>query len=57
LEAITVHKQNQVRDSTEEDLTRRVLDIELKCAEEIKSMEGKVRELKEGFSEMKLREG
>lgn len=57
LEAITVHKQNQVRDQTEEDLTRRVLDLEAKCAEEIKTMEVKVRELKEGFSEMKLREG
>lgn len=32
LEAITVHKQNQVRDQTEEELTRRVLDAELRCA-------------------------
>lgn len=38
LEAITVHKQNMARDQTEEELTRRVLDAELRCAEEIKSM-------------------
>jgi uncharacterized membrane protein YukC len=27
LEAITIHKQNQVKDETEEELTRRVLEI------------------------------
>lgn len=57
LEAITVHKQNQARDQTEEELTRRVLEAEVRCAEEIKAMEGKVRDLKEGFSEMRVREG
>lgn len=44
-----------MKDESEEELTRRVLEIEQKCTEEIKSMETKVRELKEAMAEMKLR--
>ena len=44
-----------MKEESEEVLTRRVLEIELKCTEEIKSMETKVRELKEAMAEMKLR--
>lgn len=44
-----------MKDESEEEMTRRVLEMEQRCTEEIKSMETKMRELKEGMAEMKLR--
>ena len=50
LEAITLHKHNQLQEQTEEDLTKRVIQAELRCTEEIKNMEGRVREMRETFA-------
>lgn len=50
LESITNHKQNLVKNQLEEEITKRVLEAELRCTEEIRNLQMKARELKENLS-------
>lgn len=43
LQAITTLKQNQVKNEIQEQVTKRVLDVEQKLTEQIKSYEWEVR--------------
>jgi hypothetical protein len=47
LQAITVQRQNQIKDDAQETMTRRVLNLESRLTEEMREMEAQTRIVRE----------